>query len=125
MSGDALRGLTLLVAEDEYLLADELCTELADRRAVIVGPAATVDQGLALLASGIAPDAAIFDVNLRGEPIFPLADLAAARGIPYVFTTGYDASAIPARFDRIPRCEKPVSVARVIDAVDRLLGTRF
>lgn len=116
----SLSGCIILVVEDEYLLADDLCSGLEERRASVVGPAATIEHGLALLEETAHLDGAILDVNLRGEPVFPLADALIARNVPFVFTTGYDASAIPQRFADVSRCEKPVSIGRVVEAIGRL-----
>ena len=115
----SLSGCTILVVEDEYLLADDLCSELADRDAIVVGPAATVEQGVALVEQNSELDGAILDVNLRGEPVFPLADALIARNVPFVFTTGYDASAIPERFSHVSRCEKRVQIGRLVEAIGR------
>ena len=119
MSRFDLNGCVILVVEDEYVLADDLCTELADRGASVVGPAATVEQGFSLLHGADALHGAILDINLRGEEVFGLADELAARGVPFVLTTGYDASVIPDRFHDVPRCEKPVRMSQVIDAIGR------
>lgn len=64
-------------------------------------------------------DGAILDVNLGGEKVFPAADLLTERGIPFVFTTGYDASAIPVKYAEITLCEKPVRLAEVCSAIGR------
>lgn len=115
-----LRDLRILVAEDEYLLAHELSAELDDAGATVVGPVASVQGVLDLLARERALDGAVLDVNMRGEWIFPAADLLAERGVPFVFTTGYDASVIPERFRHVPRCEKPVRMSVIVDAVAQL-----
>jgi len=120
MTEPTLRNGVILVVEDEYLLADDLCAELTEREALVVGPAATVKRGLELLRNTPRLDRAILDVNLRGEPVFLLADELIARKLPFVFTTGYDASAIPDRFSQVARCEKPVRIARVMDAIGRV-----
>jgi len=120
MTEPTLRDCTILVVEDEYLLADDLCAELTEREALVVGPAATVEQGLELLRNTPKLDGAILDVNLRGEPVFLLADELIARKLPFVFTTGYDASVIPDRFSQVTRCEKPVQIAQVMDAIGRV-----
>lgn len=119
MDEATLRGCMILVVEDEYLLADDLSNELTDSQAVVVGPAATVEQGLALLEGAERIDGAVLDVNLRGEEVFPLADELLNRRVPFVFTTGYDASAIPERFGHVVRCEKPVRLCQVIEAIGR------
>ena len=119
MTQVSLHGCRILVVEDEYVLAEDLCTELLDRHATVIGPAATVDQGFQLLRSTEDLHGAVLDINLRGEEVFGLADALTARGVPIVLTTGYDASVIPERFRSVPRCEKPVRMSRVIDAIGR------
>lgn len=120
MPEPSLRDCVILVVEDEYLLADDLCAELVETGAEVVGPAASVEQGLALLRSTDRLHGAILDVNLRGEPVFALADELVTRELPFVFTTGYDAAAIPPRFANAPRCEKPVRMADVVAAIGRV-----
>ena len=119
MTEPTLRGCKILVVEDEYLLADDIRNELADQGATVLGPAATLEQGLALLQENQPVNAAILDVNLRGKSVFPLADELLGRNVPFVFTTGYDASTIPDRFQQVTRCEKPVHMAQVLQAIGR------
>ena len=119
MAESALHDCRILVAEDEYLIADEFCMELGEAGAVVVGPAGTVEDALQLIASAPALDGAVLDVNLRGETVYPAADLLIERGVPFVFATGYDASIIPSRFGHVARCEKPVSIAKVVRAIGR------
>jgi len=120
MTDAAVDGCAILVVEDEYLLAKDLCAELAKNGAAIVGPASTVEQGFALISSAKGLNGAVLDVNLQGTPVFDLADELAARQVPFVFTTGYDASAIPERFRHVPRCEKPLRMANVLKAISRI-----
>ena len=74
----------------------------------------------------LLPQTALFykmvglDVNLRGEMAFPVADLLIQRGVPFIFTTGYDESVIPDRFANILRCEKPIAVDGIIRALGRM-----
>ena len=56
-------------------------------------------------------DGAILDVNLNDEKVFPVADALTAIGVPFVFTTGYSASDLPAAWRHVPRLEKPVDAA--------------
>ena len=53
--------------------------------------------------------------------MFPVADLLMARGVHLVFTTGYDGSVFPARFEHIVRCEKPMNMKRVAQAIGRVI----
>ncbi|EPR17904.1 hypothetical protein M527_14545 [Sphingobium indicum IP26] len=121
MADGALRGCRVLVVEDEYMLAVELVTELEDAGAFVIGPVGDLEDATALIQREQRIDAAILDVNLGGEMVFPAADLLIERGVPVVLTTGYDKSALPPRFSGIPLCEKPISVHRLIQAVDRVL----
>ena len=108
--------------EDEYLLADELATELSDKGATVLGPVPSVGYALALLEAHSPPlDGAILDVNLGGETAFPVADVLIGRGVPLIFTTGYDASALPERFAHIPRCEKPINIGRITTALGKAI----
>jgi CheY-like chemotaxis protein len=98
----------VLVVEDEYLVAMDMSAYLEAAGAQVVGPASNVDAALEVLKRSEL-DGAILDVNLRGEMAYPVADALAARGIPFVFTTGYDARTVPARFAGVKRCEKPTT----------------
>jgi len=52
--------------------------------------------------------AAILDVNVEGQLIYPLADMIAARGVPFVFVTGYGVESIERRFAQVPVLQKPI-----------------
>jgi CheY-like chemotaxis protein len=106
----SLQGRRVLVAEDEYMLAEDLREALEQQGAEVMGPVATVADALALLKEGPAPYVAILDINLRGEMVYPVADVLRAMGIPFLFATGYDAQAIPEAYADIPRAEKPLEL---------------
>jgi DNA-binding NtrC family response regulator len=117
MPEPTLRGCRILVVEDEYMLADELRRELNDAGAVVLGPVGSVETALDAIRTEEVIDGAIVDINLRGEMAFAVADALIERGVPFAFTTGYDESALPTRFSQIVRCEKPVNLARFVQAV--------
>ncbi|MDR6113310.1 MULTISPECIES: response regulator [unclassified Sphingomonas] len=121
MADRTLRHCRILVVEDEYMLADELQMELADADAIVLGPVSTVKEAIDLIASEAEIDGSILDVNLGGEFVFPVADRLAERGVPFLFTTGYDGSIIPARFADIDRCEKPINMRRITKAIGRVI----
>lgn len=121
MADRTLRDCCVLVVEDEYMLAEELRTELEEAGAVVLGPAADLADATALIRSGEHIDAAILDANLGGEMVFPAADLLIELGVPIVFTTGYDASVIPSRFAAMARCEKPINMKRIREAIEGAL----
>jgi DNA-binding LytR/AlgR family response regulator len=118
----SLRGKRLLIVEDEYLIASELARELSDLGAEIVGPAATVAAALNLVEQNGNLDAAVLDINLRNERVYAVADALIERAVPFVFTTGYDASAIEADYETVPRCEKPVDAHELANALAQPLG---
>ena len=75
---------------------------------------------MAFLA-GNRPDAAMLDVNLAGEPVYPLAVKLAADGIPFVFATGYGAEGIPREWAARPVVQKPFSSAMLAEAFAKAL----
>jgi DNA-binding response OmpR family regulator len=107
MDDPNLAGYRIFLAEDEYLVAKTLARMLQIWGATIIGPAPTLDKALNLVESSDHIDAAIVDVNLRGEMAFPLADALIARGALVIFTTGYDPLALPERYRRVTALEKP------------------
>ena len=72
---------------------------------------------LAMPSEGEPVDAAILDLNLGGEKAYPIAEALEARGVPFLFTTGYDAADMPPAWRHVPRLEKPVDVAVVVRAL--------
>src|SRR5215213_12037178 len=92
--GPALAAWRVLVVEDEWLIAAEIGRALEGAGAVVLGPAHSVEQALALLRDGAGPDgagpdAALLDVNLRGEAATPVALALAGRGVPFALVTAY------------------------------------
>lgn len=104
-----LQGLRVLVVEDEALVSMLLEDMLADHGCEVAGVASRISQALELVGSDLAFDAAILDVNLGGEPIFPVAEALAAKGAPFVFATGYGAGGLPEHWRSRPTLQKPFS----------------
>jgi len=117
-AGD-IRGLRLLIVEDAVLLALELEAGLQDAGAEVVGCAAELDEGMAMLSLDI--DAAVLDANLNGESVTPLAEALRARGTPFVFATGYGERGAPEGFDA-PVVRKPYNVNQIIRALAEAVG---
>lgn len=117
-SSHGVAGSCFLVVEDNFLVADTLCRDLRKAGATVVGPCATVDDALELLdQEGVRIDAAILDVNLRGQRSYPVADALTARGLPFVFVTGYGSPSIDSAFAMVPRCEKPLDAVKLTEAL--------
>ena len=118
---DELRGLRVLVVEDEALIAFLLEDLLAELGCRVVGPAARLGAALAL-ARDEDLDCAILDVNIGGEPVHPVAEILAERGIPFIFATGYGEARGESRFGRRPVLAKPFKPEEICDALTRLLA---
>jgi CheY-like chemotaxis protein len=112
----------LLVVEDDSLIALELCADLSALGGEIVGPAATVAEAMKLIADWTQLDAAVLDVNLAGHSVYPVAELLEARGVPFVFCSGYQQLDDHARYVDWPLVRKPVSV-RLLDRELRQFGS--
>src|SRR6476469_3498155 len=105
---EELRGLRVLVVEDETLVAMMMEDLLADMGCIVVGAAATIAQALMLLSNpAFRIDGAILDVNLGGEKVFPVADVLEQQGIPFVFATGYGKGGLEPRHAERPVIAKP------------------
>jgi CheY-like chemotaxis protein len=79
---------------------------LADLGCAVVGPASSVKQALAMIDAE-AIDAAVLDVNLNGQMSYPIADALVARGVPFVFSTGYDKDTLLDGYRTFPVLQKP------------------
>jgi CheY-like chemotaxis protein len=104
-------GLRILMVEDEMLLAMSLedLLELSDCRVL---RAARLPQALALAAAEEF-DGALLDVNLNGEPVYPVAEVLDSRGIPFAFMTGYNASALNPKWGDRPVLRKPFQLEQL------------
>lgn len=111
-----LTGLRILVVEDDYFIADEICSTLRGHGAEIVGPAPSVERGLQLIESHQL-DCAVLDINLQGNLAFGIARELRRRGTPALFATGYDMSVLPIEFSGSIRLEKPVNLRALLRAV--------
>jgi len=115
-----LLGLRILVVEDDYFIALELCTALRDCGAEVVGPARDVQSGLNAIRSEHL-DCAVLDINLQGRLGFQIATELRGRGVPALFATGYDATTIPPELADMPRLEKPVDLTALCRAVEQVV----
>ena len=117
-----LTGRRVLVVEDESLVAMLIETILEDMDCIPVGPAANIEEGLRLVADTQDLDAALLDVNVAGQQIFPVADALKARGVPFVFSTGYGEGGLPDDWRGHPTIQKPFTEATVRTALMKAMG---
>src|SRR4051812_49784467 len=97
----------VLVVEDEALIASMIVEWLGEMGCEALGPVGRLSDGFDLVQSE-PMDAAVLDVNVNSERVYPLADYLRDRGIPVVFATGYGASIEETVLDA-PVLEKPIT----------------
>ena len=115
-----MKGLRVLIVEDEFLLALSLEDDLVMAGCVTIGPFSRLaDATEATRREDF--DLAILDVNLGGEPIYPLAEELLARGKRFLLLTGYGAESLPPHFRNLPRLSKPYDVASLLKEIGRAL----
>jgi CheY-like chemotaxis protein len=115
-----LDGRRILVIEDSPVVAPFTVDVLGDLGCLVVGPAPNMAAARELL-DGEDFDAAILDVHIRGERVFPLCDLLVAKGVPFVLTSGYADWQMPEKWQDRPRLQKPYTIGQVEEALNALL----
>lgn len=106
MNNTVLVGLRVLVVEDEMLVSLLIEDMLGDQQCVIVGPCDQITPALTA-ARTEAIDLAILDVNIAGSKVYPVAEVLAARKIPFLLLSGYGKSAVPSNHPDWRVCSKP------------------
>jgi CheY-like chemotaxis protein len=116
-----LTGLRAFVVEDEALVLLTLEDMLGDLGCQVIVSAQHIDEALRL-APDAAVDIALLDVNVGGTRIDPVAQVLAARGIPILFVTGYEAPALPYGLAGTARVGKPFQLGELAAGLRRALG---
>jgi CheY-like chemotaxis protein len=118
-----LRGIRVLLVEDEALVSMLMEDMLADQGCSVVATAPRLDEALAHAQDlSLAFDVAVLDLNLAGENTFPVAGALEKRGIPFVFATGYGAGGLPPEWRARPTLQKPFTAADVTAVLTKTLG---
>lgn len=111
--------LKVIIIEDESIVAMMIEDLIVDMGHEVVGTAGRLEPALALVRE-TAVDFAIVDVNLNGELTYPVADVLKARGVPFVFATGYGVAGLKDEWKSNPVLQKPFQpedLERAIKAV--------
>ena len=109
----------VLVVEDETLIAVMIEEAFVELGCEIVGPTGRLDRALQLANTGNF-DAAILDVNIRGGKVYPVAEMLVARGVPFVFASGYGDWALPEALRDRPRLMKPFTMSALEEQIGLL-----
>jgi CheY-like chemotaxis protein len=108
----------ILVVEDELMIRMLLEDMLGELGYTVAAEAARIEEALEA-AKNADFDIAILDVNLNGQPISPVADALVARGMPFVFATGYGERGLPEPYRDRPTLKKPFQM----DGLKQMLQT--
>jgi DNA-binding NtrC family response regulator len=111
----------VLVVEDTYLTAESLSLMLLELGYAVAGPVPNTREAGRILDEG-AVDAAVLDVDLRGELVTPVAERLVMLGVPFVFLTAYlGLDPLPEVYRAFPTVAKPCS----LDVLARALEVLF
>jgi CheY-like chemotaxis protein len=112
----------ILVVEDEYLIRMLLKDMLADLGYTIAAAVGTIAEASEFAATGEF-DVAILDVNVDGETIYPVAEILAKRGLPFVFVSGYGERSLAEPYRDRPALQKPFQSEQLKKTLAALLTT--
>ena len=122
MAARSLEGLRVLVVEDDFLISLLLDEMLTTAGCVVVGPLPRLADALEAAANESC-DAAVLDVNLGGERVYPVAAILAERRVPFIFVTGYSGDVLPCEYAGQPCIAKPFRAAQLLAALSNLIET--
>lgn len=112
-----LAGRRVLLVEDEAFVAMDIQFALQDAGAQVVGPCASLSATIAAARDG-GFDAAILDIDLGGNDVFPAADILRDADVPFVFHTGHgQRRELIEDYPDAPVCKKPVGSDRLLNAL--------
>ena len=114
-----LNGKRIVVVEDDYVLATDICRTLRDLGATVLGPAPTPFYAMHLIGRKKI-DAAVLDVRLHGTTVFEVADMLRDQGVPIIFATASDRKSMPGRFQEAPLLEKPLDRKRLVSEIQAI-----
>ena len=123
MKGEREAGepIRLMLVEDEALIALMLEDMVEGMGCAVTGVAPRVSLGVSMAESGDF-DVAILDVNVAGENVEPVAERLTARGVPFIFATGYGEAGVPLKFRDRPVVAKPFRAEQLEAAIQKAVG---
>jgi DNA-binding response OmpR family regulator len=119
-----LVGRRVLLMEDDPLTGRELTGYLNGQGATVIGPYPSLAAGLGSWIASEPVHIALLDITLRGEEVFPLADILVERGVAIVFVTANDRSTLPERFQASGYVQKPFEIDKLGAALRRAPSAR-
>ena len=110
MRGSELR---VLVVEDEAIIAALIENALVEGGCSVVGPVATLGAALETIEK-TRIDAALLDISINGRNTYPIADVLAGRGIPFIFVSGFTRKDLPHRYRHCAHVAKPFAPSTIM-----------
>jgi len=124
MTALSLRGTSVLIVEDNFVVADALRYLIDGYGGSVSTIVPSLERAFEALAAGPV-DIAVLDIDLNGTSVVPLAEHLRAQGVPFVFLTGYgDEEILPAHLRDQPRFDKPVEAERLVRTMLELVARR-
>lgn len=111
----------ILLIEDSPVVAPFTVDVLTELGFTVIGPAPNMASARELIEVE-AVDAALVDIHIRGERVFPLCELLEAKKVPFILTSGYADWAVPEKWADCPRLQKPYTLDQVEAVLRELLG---
>lgn len=116
-----LRGRRILVVEDNFIIADEMVDFLRECGAEVLGPANRLDEAFRHISAADRIDAAVLDVNLGGQEVWPVLEVLQTAGTPVLVVSGYNPEHLPVGYTQLPILEKPADLEKVHAVLARLI----
>jgi CheY-like chemotaxis protein len=123
MTNSSAAAPSVLVVEDEYLIRMLLEDMLDELGYGVIAAVGTISEARQVATNGEF-NAAILDVNLDGQEIYPVADILTTRGLPFVFVTGYGERSLPEPYRGRPALQKPFQAEQLKRTLAELLPSR-
>ena len=112
-------GPLVLVLDDEALIAFDLAATVEDLGARVLGPATSLKEGFGL-CEGAAPHYALLDIDVAGQPVWPLARHLVQLGSRVIFVSAnVNHRELREEFDDAPLVDKPAAPTDIAAALDR------
>jgi CheY-like chemotaxis protein len=118
-----LGGRRVLIVEDEALIAGLIEKILGDAGCTVIGPVASAKHALNIIEQGPI-DAVLLDISAGDEEAYPVADLLADRGIPFMFVSGYAQRDMPVKYRQYAYISKPFEPAEMLALLGKAIQAR-
>jgi CheY-like chemotaxis protein len=115
------RDISFLLVEDEALIRMMVAGMIEELGQTVAAEAGNIADALNL-AQSAQFRVALLDINLAGHRIDPVAEIIERRGLPFIFSSGYGAKGLPAKFYDRPVLQKPFLIERLVEAIEAAVG---